>query len=133
MRNLRAQNTNSVLFSLPTIWWLNTQKILQKIFWDSAFDKKKKKPRLKFNPGLALTDVRTTGPRLLVFSSKGINSFKNQVTFCHITTGFPVKWRRGMNAEIPYCVTCHFSDLRSASDWLKQISLVATTRCTTQV
>ena len=26
----------------------------------SAFDKKKKKPRLKFNPGLALTGVRTT-------------------------------------------------------------------------
>ena len=28
----------------------------------SAFDKKIKNPGLKFNPGLALTDVRTTGP-----------------------------------------------------------------------
>ena len=31
---------------------------------ESAFDKKKKKSGLNFNPGLALTRVRTTGPRL---------------------------------------------------------------------
>ena len=29
-------------------------KKIEKIIWDSAFDKKKKKPRLKFNPRLAL-------------------------------------------------------------------------------
>ena len=33
-----------------------------KIIRESAFEKKKKKPRLKFHPGLALTDIRTTGP-----------------------------------------------------------------------
>ena len=38
-------------------------KKIEKIIRESAFDKKKKKPRLKFNPGLALTGVRTTGPR----------------------------------------------------------------------
>ena len=27
------------------------------------FERKKKKPRLKFNPGLALIGLRTTGPR----------------------------------------------------------------------
>ena len=32
---------------------------------ESAFDKKKKKPGLKFNPWLALTGVRTTGSRAL--------------------------------------------------------------------
>ena len=33
---------------------------------ESAFDKKIKNSGLKFNPGLALTGVRTTGPRLLL-------------------------------------------------------------------
>ena len=37
-------------------------KKIEKIIRGSAFDKKKKKPGLKFNPGLALTRVRTTGP-----------------------------------------------------------------------
>ena len=38
-------------------------KKLKKIISDIAFDKKKKKPRLKFNPRLALTAVQTTAPR----------------------------------------------------------------------
>ena len=38
---------------------------IEKTILESAFDKKKKKPGLKFNPGLALTGVRTTGPRAL--------------------------------------------------------------------
>ena len=37
-------------------------KKIEKIIRESAFDKKTKKPGLKFNPGLALTRVRTTGP-----------------------------------------------------------------------
>ena len=37
-------------------------KKIEKIIRESAFDKKKKKSGLKFNPGLALTRVRTTGP-----------------------------------------------------------------------
>ena len=36
--------------------------MIEKIIRESAFDKKKKKPGLKFNQGLALTGVRTTGP-----------------------------------------------------------------------
>ena len=34
---------------------MDTLKRIKKIIWESAFDKKKKKPGLKFNPGLALT------------------------------------------------------------------------------
>ena len=41
-------------------------KKIEKIIRESAFDKKKKKPRLKFNPGLALIRVRRTGPRGLM-------------------------------------------------------------------
>ena len=37
-------------------------KKIEKIIRQSAFDKKKKKSGLKFNPGLALTRVRTTRP-----------------------------------------------------------------------
>ena len=37
-------------------------KKIKKIIRESAFDKKKKKPGLKFNPRLALTGVRTNGP-----------------------------------------------------------------------
>ena len=43
--------------------WISLKRI-EKIIRKSAFDKKIKKPRLKFNPGLALTGVRTTGPRM---------------------------------------------------------------------
>ena len=32
------------------------------MFGESAFDKKKEKPVLKFNRGLALIGIRTTGP-----------------------------------------------------------------------
>ena len=38
------------------------KKKIEKIIRESAFDKKKEKLGLKFNPGLALTGVRTTGP-----------------------------------------------------------------------
>ena len=47
---------------------LGTLKRIEKITQESAFDKKKKKPGLKFTPGLALTGVRTTGPSSLLFS-----------------------------------------------------------------
>ena len=41
---------------------MDNLKRIEKIILESAFDKKKKKPGLKFDPGLALTGVRTTGP-----------------------------------------------------------------------
>ena len=59
---MRAYKTNSVYFSPPTIWRLDTLKRIEKIIRESAFDKRKKKPGLKFNLVLALAGVRTTGP-----------------------------------------------------------------------
>ena len=43
-----------------------SKKKITKTKRESAFGKKKKKPGLKFNPGLAVTDIRTTGPWLQV-------------------------------------------------------------------
>ena len=59
--DMRAYKSNSVKLSLPTICWSDTLKIIEKIMRESAFDKKKKKTGLKFHPGLALTDIWTTG------------------------------------------------------------------------
>ena len=39
-----------------------TLKRIEKIVQENAFDEKKKRPRLKFNPGIALIGLRTTGP-----------------------------------------------------------------------
>ena len=41
---------------------MDTLKGIEKIIRESAFDKKKKKLGLKFNPRLAVTGIRTTGP-----------------------------------------------------------------------
>ena len=40
-------------------------KKIQKIIRENAFNKKKKKPGLKFNPASALTRVQTTGLRTI--------------------------------------------------------------------
>ena len=48
-------------------------KKIEKIIRGSAFNKKKKTPGLKVNPGLALTGVRTTGPALFFFLSKAFS------------------------------------------------------------
>ena len=44
---------------------IGCSKKIEKIIRENAFEEKKKKPRLKFNPELALIDLRTTGPRTL--------------------------------------------------------------------
>ena len=44
---------------------MDALKRIEKIIRENAFEQKKKKPRLKFNPGLALIGLRTTGPRLV--------------------------------------------------------------------
>ena len=38
------------------------QKELREIIKENSFEREKKKPGLKFNPGLVLIDFRTTGP-----------------------------------------------------------------------
>ena len=47
---------------MSTIWWLVTLKRIEKIVRENAFDERKKRPGLKFNPRLALIGLRTTGP-----------------------------------------------------------------------
>ena len=60
---MKAWEANSVLFFLPTIWWLDALK-KEEITWENTFEQKKKKLGLKFNPGLALIGLLTTGPRI---------------------------------------------------------------------
>ena len=52
---------------------------MEKIIRESAFDNTKKKAGFKFNPGLVLTGVRTTGPSIskaitMQFSIAGLAS-----------------------------------------------------------
>ena len=46
-------------------------------------------------------------------------------TFHDVTTGFPAKWRLRNERRNSISITCHYLNLGSASDWLKQISLAA--------
>ena len=52
-------------FFLSTSWWLNALKRREKIIRENAFEQKREKPGWKFNPGLALIGLRTSGPRTL--------------------------------------------------------------------
>ena len=46
-------------------------------------------------------------------------------TFCDAVTGFPAKWRLRNKRRNSILMTCHYPDLGSASDWLRQISHAA--------
>ena len=59
---MKAYKANSVIFFLATIWWLDALKRIEKIIRQNAFEQKKKKPRLRLNPGLVLISLQTTGP-----------------------------------------------------------------------
>ena len=52
------------------------------------------------------------------------SSLRKQTTFRDATNGFPTKWRLRNKRRNSILMTRHYSDLGSASDWLKQISLV---------
>ena len=52
------------------------------------------------------------------------SSLRKQTTFRDATNGFPAKWRLRNKRRNSILMTRHYSDLGSASDWLKQISLV---------
>ena len=60
----------------PLIWWLDALKKINKIIQENSFEQKKRKPRLKFNPGLALISLRTTGPSSLRPGTKGFTCGK---------------------------------------------------------
>ena len=57
---------------------MDALKRIQKIIRENALEQKKKKPRLKYNPGLALIGLRTTWSRVQPFYidfSKGLRFF----------------------------------------------------------
>ena len=75
-------------------------------------------------------DIDVCSIALLKHFMYGVNTnLKKQPTFHDVNTGFPRKERRNS-----ILMTCHYPDMSSASDWLKQISLaVRPIRSTTQI
>ena len=67
----------------PTIWLLGALKGREKIIRENAFEQKKKKPGLKFNFGLALIGLQTTGHSCTLFKGGGISSGANP-HFCSL-------------------------------------------------
>ena len=65
---LKALRENSVQIFLLAILSLDVLKRIVKIFPKILLNKEIKKPELKFNPGLKLIGLRTTGPIWSVIS-----------------------------------------------------------------
>ena len=61
---LKALRENSIQIFLLAIWSLDVLKRIVKIFPKRLLNKEIKKPELKFNPGLGLSGLWTTGPRI---------------------------------------------------------------------
>ena len=53
----------------------------------------------------------------------GLVSLRKKPTFRVPINGFPSKWRLRNERRNSIVMTCHYHDLGSAADWLKQISL----------
>ena len=73
---LKTLRENSVQIFLLAIWSLDVLKRIVKIFPKRLLNKEIKKPRLKFNPGLGLIGLWTTGPWFVTFSKKKTNEKK---------------------------------------------------------
>ena len=52
-------------------------------------------------------------------------SRRRRLTFCDAFIGFPAKWLLRNERRNSILMTCHYSDLASASDWLRQLYLGA--------
>ena len=70
-----------ILFAYNLV--IGYSKRIEKIIRESAFDEKKKKPGLKFNPRLALTGLRTTGA--WIFTSVSVDSTTRSYLFTSAT------------------------------------------------
>ena len=72
MRNLNSdmkkQITAALFFFVYNLMIGCSKKNRENYHPENAFEQKRKKPRLKFNPGLAVISLWTTGPRLLVIA-----------------------------------------------------------------
>ena len=72
--------------------------------------------------GVGLSQTETPYSTL---TNEGYVSLNKTLTFCDTTPGFLMKWRLTKQCRNSILMTCHFPNLDSASDWLKQISQVA--------
>ena len=83
---------------MPTIWWLDALRRREKIIRENAFKQNKKKPGLKFNAGLALIGLQTTGPRTPLNIITIINQFKrwgtSRVGNCQKTLLIENLWKK---------------------------------------
>ena len=62
------------------------------------------------------------------------SGLRKQTTFCHATNSFSAKSRLRNKHRNSILMMCHYPDLGSVSDWLKQVSQAARPiRSTTQI
>ena len=89
----------------------------------------------KFTPLSKTTSIPTTfiyGVFPLGFFPS--SSMRKQLTFGDVTTGFPTKWRLRNECRNSILMSCHYSDLDSASDWSCCAgNLIQPIRSTTQI
>ena len=78
---LKALRENSVQIFLFAIWSLDVLKRIVKIFPKRLLDKEIKKPELKFNPGLGLIGLWTTGPKFRLFLLLRLIGWENSADF----------------------------------------------------
>ena len=64
----------------------------------------------------------TSQPAFFTYYNLKYPSLRKQTTFCNATNGFSAKWSLRNERRNSILMTCHYPDLGSASDWLKQTS-----------
>ena len=89
------------IWSCSNVWWISIRKGLPFI-------------------GICHLPVKWC-TNLLVLGISSTFSLRNQPTFRNATSAFPAKWRLRNECRNSILMTCHYPDLGSASDWLKQI------------
>ena len=89
------------IWSCSNVWWISIRKALPFI-------------------GICHLPVKWC-TNLLVLGISSTFSLRNQPTFRNATSAFPAKWCLRNECRNSILMTCHYPDLGSASDWLKQI------------
>ena len=79
---LKTLRENSVQIFLLAIWSLDVLKRIVKIFPKRLLNKEIKKAGLKFNPGLELVGLWTTGPSMLTKFSPFTSEPQNAASAC---------------------------------------------------
>ena len=61
----------------------------------------------------------------LAMQCKRLSRLRKQPAFRDFSTGFPAKWRPRKERRNSILITSHFTELGTAFDWLKQVSVAA--------